>query len=164
MDVAWRERVVYQRATIHVGGSARGRPRRRFSCGPRSESPPTRKWAARFDYQVNCLPARHVCECGVKAGPARKRPIAPGKVSVLRPPGTQPFRGLFSVPTGACVIPYPDGRDGVCCCADRALSSLGIRLANFFPSSLHVCATLSLASPDPVATSQTGLEEIPNNH
>ena len=45
-----------QRATIHVGGSARGRPRRRFSCGPRSESPPTRKWAARFDYKVNSLP------------------------------------------------------------------------------------------------------------
>jgi hypothetical protein len=38
-----------------VGGSAQGRPRRRYSCGPRSESPLTRMSAARFDYEANLL-------------------------------------------------------------------------------------------------------------
>ena len=91
----WRERVVDQRATIHAGGSARGRPRRRFSCGPRSESPPTRKWAARFEYKVNCLLRIASWERGADGGPGAEASNRSRKSQCPSPPWDTAFPGAF---------------------------------------------------------------------
>jgi hypothetical protein len=44
---------------------------------------------------------------------------------------------------------WPHGRDGVRCCADRAFSSLGIRLASLSPSPVILTNQLAWRRPIP---------------